>query len=46
MIGAAGNRVETLQRSRIGGLTLDPALAPGQWRWLEVADLAALADHS
>ncbi len=44
MIGAAGNRVESLHRSRIGGLALDPALAPGEWRWLEAADLAALAD--
>lgn len=44
MIGAAGNRVESLHRCRIGGLVLDPALAPGGWRWLEAADLAALAD--
>lgn len=45
MIGAAGNRVEGLHRSRVGGLMLDPALAPGQWRYLEAADLQQLADH-
>jgi 16S rRNA pseudouridine516 synthase len=43
MIGAAGNRVVSLHRSRVGGLGLDPALEPGQWRWLEADDLAALA---
>lgn len=46
MVGAAGNRVEALHRSRVGGLTLDPALAPGQWRWLESADLQQLADYA
>ncbi|ENO85621.1 pseudouridine synthase [Thauera linaloolentis 47Lol = DSM 12138] len=44
MIAAAGNRVEALHRSRVGGLPLDPALAPGEWRWLESADLERLAD--
>ena len=34
MLAAVGNRVETLQRSRFGELTLPPDLAPGQWRWL------------
>ena len=43
MVAAVGNRVETLHRSQIGGLCLPPALAPGQWRWLDAADLAALA---
>jgi 16S rRNA pseudouridine516 synthase len=38
MIAAAGNRVEMLHRQRIGGLELDSALAPGQWRWLEAED--------
>ena len=42
MIAAVGNRVETLHRSRIGQLELTPDLAPGQWRWLRDADLAAL----
>ncbi|MDO9598892.1 MAG: 16S rRNA pseudouridine(516) synthase [Azoarcus sp.] len=46
MIGAAGNRVEALHRSRIGGLELDPGLAPGQWRWLEADDLVRLADFA
>lgn len=42
MVAAAGNRVEQLHRSRIGGLELPADLAPGQWRWLRDADLAAL----
>lgn len=42
MIAAAGNRVEALHRSRIGGLALPPDLLPGQWRWLQEAELAAL----
>ena len=42
MVAAAGNRVEGLHRSRIGGLELPPDLAPGQWRWLAAGDLAAL----
>ena len=42
MLAAVGNRVEALHRSRIGGLELPPDLAPGQWRWLTPADLAAL----
>lgn len=42
MVAAAGNRVEALHRSRIGGLVLPADLAPGQWRWLEPADLALL----
>jgi len=42
MLAAVGNRVEGLHRSRIGGLTLPPGLAPGQWRWLQAEDLALL----
>ena len=42
MLAAAGNRVESLHRSRIGALALPTDLAPGQWRWLSQADLAAL----
>jgi len=42
MVAAVGNRVEALHRSRIGGLQLPPELAPGQWRWLEPAELALL----
>ncbi|MHB8911268.1 MAG: pseudouridine synthase [Lysobacter sp.] len=41
MFAAVGNHVETLQRSRIGGLTLD-GLAPGEWRVLDAADLERL----
>lgn len=40
MVAAVGNRVETLHRSRIGGLALPPDLAPGEWRWLSRDDLA------
>lgn len=42
MVAAAGNRVEALHRSRIGGLSLPADLAPGQWRWLEAAELTML----
>lgn len=42
MVAAVGNRVERLHRSRIGGMELPPDLAPGQWRWLDVSDLALL----
>jgi len=42
MVAAAGNRVEGLHRSRIGRLELPADLAPGRWRWLTDADLAAL----
>jgi 16S rRNA pseudouridine516 synthase len=42
MVAAVGNRVETLHRSRIGGLQLPPDLLPGQWRWLGPAELALL----
>lgn len=34
MFAALGNRVVALHREAIGGLALDPALAPGQWREL------------
>jgi 16S rRNA pseudouridine516 synthase len=42
MIAAVGNRVESLHRSRIGGLVLPPDLPAGQWRWMSAADLALL----
>ena len=44
MLAAAGNRVESLQRTRIGGYALPCDLEPGQWRYLEEADLASLAE--
>lgn len=42
MVAAVGNRVEGLHRSQVGGLRLPDDLAPGQWRWLSAADLAAI----
>ena len=41
MFAAAGNHVEALHRSRVGGLALGE-LAPGQWRILDGADLQQL----
>ncbi len=43
MLAAVSNRVEGLHRSQIGALTLPPDLAPGQWRWLDAADLQRIA---
>ena len=42
MLAAVGNRVESLHRSRIGGLELPADLALGQWRWLAPDDLEKL----
>ena len=42
MIAAAGNRVEKLHRSSIANLTLDHALAEGQWRYLTQNELTQL----
>src|SRR5690606_3703624 len=41
MFAAVGNHVETLHRSRVGGLTLGD-LPAGQWRVLGPADLQQL----
>jgi 16S rRNA pseudouridine516 synthase len=41
MVAAAGNRVEGLHRSAIGALQLPPALAPGDWIWID--DVASVA---
>lgn len=41
MFAACSNRVETLHRERIGGIVLDAALAPGQWRELTPDEIAA-----
>jgi 16S rRNA pseudouridine516 synthase len=46
MVAAAGNHVTHLHRSTIGGLALPADLAPGEWCWLEEADLARLADFA
>ena len=43
MVAAVSNRVEGLHRSQIGGLQLPADLAPGQWRWLNQADLALIS---
>jgi 16S rRNA pseudouridine516 synthase len=43
MLAAVSNRVESLHRSRIGGLSLPHDLAPGAWRWLSADDLASIA---
>ena len=42
MIAAVGGLVVGLKRLRLGGLALDPALAPGQFRALTEAELALL----
>ena len=46
MIAAAGNRVEALHRSAVGGLVLPADLEEGEWRWLSAADLEALRGQS
>lgn len=45
MLAAVSNRVGSLHRSQIGGLRLPDDLLPGQWRWLDAADLT-LIQHS
>ena len=42
MIGATGNRVESLHREAVGGYALPADLPPGSWRWLETEDLKQL----
>jgi len=42
MVAAAGNRVEALHRAALGDLTLPEGMQPGEWRWLEAADMAKL----
>jgi 16S rRNA pseudouridine516 synthase len=44
MLAAVSNRVEALHRSQIGNLRLPDDLAPGQWKWLDVADLARIQE--
>ena len=39
MLAAVGNRVETLHRSRFGPWVVPADLAPGQWRWVQAAEL-------
>ncbi|QFT85146.1 Ribosomal small subunit pseudouridine synthase A [Halomonas sp. THAF12] len=40
MFAAIGNHVEILHRESIGALTLDPELAPGEWRELSAEEVA------
>ena len=42
MFGVYGAGVNKLHRDAIGGLALDPALAPGQWRELSDAEVAKI----
>ncbi len=42
MVAAAGNSVDSLHRVSIGGLLLPTSLSPGQWVWLEPAELRCL----
>jgi len=43
MVAAVGNKVQALHRSRIGSLELPADLAPGQWRWLDAAQVQSLS---
>ena len=43
MFGVYGAGVDALHREAIGGVALDPALAPSQWRELTGAEVAAIA---
>ncbi|MDP2787605.1 MAG: 16S rRNA pseudouridine(516) synthase [Pseudomonadota bacterium] len=45
MLAAAGNRVESLHRSAVGGFVLPDDLAVGAWQWLEAEELSALKTH-
>ena len=44
MVAAAGNRVEKLHRSAIGGFVLEESLPTGQWRYLDENDLSKLSE--
>lgn len=41
MFAAVGNHVQALHRASVGGLSLD-GLEPGQWRYLDAADIERL----
>lgn len=43
MFAAAGNRVVALHREQVAGIALDPALAPGEYRPLTAAEVAAVS---
>ena len=42
MFAALGNRVTGLHREQVGEIRLDATLAPGQWRYLTTAEIAAV----
>lgn len=42
MLAACGRKVLALERLSIGGLSLDPALAPGEWRLLTIDEKEAV----
>jgi len=42
MFAALGNHVEALHREAVGGVILDPGLAPGEWRELTQSERLAL----
>ena len=46
MVAAASNRVVALHRVAIGGFELPENLKPGEWMWLEDADLEKLRAQS
>lgn len=46
MFGVLGAGVNELHRQAIGGLALDPALAPGEWRQITAAELELLRNGS
>ena len=43
MLAAAGNHVSTLHRLRIGAITLDDSLAPGEFRELTTEEVASVS---
>ena len=46
MVKAVGGHVFTLTRVSIGGLVLDPALSPGEYRALSDVELESLLEHT
>ena len=46
MVAAVGGTVVRLRRIKLGGLLLDPALAPGEYRPLTAEELAALTGRT
>jgi 16S rRNA pseudouridine516 synthase len=46
MFAAVGNRVEAIHRIAVGQVRLDEGMAPGAWRFLSEAEVAALLGSS